>query len=278
MKELVKICDWCPPNAKRELAISSARIQILGSKTIDLDFCTPHLGAFTNLLRQGLGQRALKHPLRRDAVAVQRPASKFKLIDIERAILRHLSKQSEPLIAKRITPAISIGSEGQRFKALQQLVQRGLVGTSGMKNQPSYALTKEGRAMTRRKNIVNALGPFYPTMDIAPKLRAAILRSLSTSKWMTAHDWPKLLAKVPGAPAATRRAIKTLRGQGIIEMEGTRNRARYRLAKRAHPRAPRPTTKKAAPAPAGTSASESARAARRLRVGAGRRRHPGRAR
>jgi hypothetical protein len=212
---------------------------------VHFDFCARHHTRFTNLLREILGRRPLTQDTGRSVGVAPGVTNTQRSLTpastIEAAILTALAKGG-PVKGRPMRDALTLGTFDQRKDALKRVVKRGLVQRTGNTGASWYRLTAAGQRLAQQKDIAAALPPFLPRREIPAPLRAAVLGML-TREWIPSRAlWTKLHA-LPGYKTFMKtEALRVLRGEGAIEMEGTKQGARYRRGLRAS----RP---RAAPAP-----------------------------
>lgn len=260
------VCNLCAASGKAVFATVHAEGRVgigKGAREFDADFCEEHGQTFVDLV--GRRTRAEYKPR-------TEPNSRFPSIRVEAAVLRALRslKPGAWISYKQVNPTIDGAGEHQVKSAVRRLADRQLIQTRRIKDSNAHemCLTAAGRRLAKKAQPDKALAKVAPTPVAPAEMKLAILRYIA-QQTQPAYG-PDIYRIIEGKPGAIKQALIAVRGEGLVEMTGTRNRARYTLTRKGKAKA----HKKGAPAAVAASAPGEQRAARRLRRSqAGRRRH-----
>jgi len=273
------VCNSCGASGKATFATVHAEGRVgvgKGARTFDADFCEEHGAAFFELV----GKTRSAPPRDSDG----RQVSSFRggrgrvhvpPIRVEAAILRMLrkTKRNAWVPHKTIKPTIDAATPHQFPSAVRRLTERKMIESRRIHGSKAHELrlTAAGRKLAKDAQSDVALAKIAPIPATPETVKFALLRYIAQQA-APAYG-PDIYRDVKGILHAKKRGLVALRGEGLVEMTGTKRTARYTLTAKGKAK----LQKKKAPAAAAASApSPEPRAARRLRRSSrqtGRRRH-----
>jgi|SRR5262245_51995638 len=271
------VCNSCGASGKATFATVHAEGKVgigKGARTFDADFCEEHGAAFLELVGK-TGRAPLSDSDGRRAAGSGSGTVHVPPLRVEAAILRMLREKPDEWVPhKQIKPTIDGATAHQFPSATRRLIERKMIESRRIQgtNAHELRLTAAGRKLAKDAQSDAALAKIAPVPAAPETIKFSLLRYIA--KQETPAYGPDIYEHVDGILHAKKKGLVALRGEGLVEMTGTKRNARYTLT----PKGKAKFQKRKAPAAAAASAPPEQRAARRLRRvprKTGRRRHRG---